>query len=175
MFEKRTDPRDVLLFPGRMPVSHRYTAGLAGERFFRALRDRGVFLATRCDACGVTYCPARAFCERCLAALEHEVEAGPGGSLESFTVVHVGLDGERLDPPGVIGLVRLDGADTLLVHRVEASPGGDLGESRDGNLGKSHGSWRAGLHIGMRVEALFENPARRRGHLDDVRFFKPVP
>jgi uncharacterized OB-fold protein len=171
MFEKRTDPREVLLFPGRMPVSHRYTAGLAGERFFRALKDRGVFLATRCSACSVTYCPARAFCERCLAALEDDVEAGPGGSLESFTVVHVGLDGERLDPPAVIGLVRLDGADTLLVHRVEASAGGNLVRSRDGNLG----SWRAGLHIGMRVQAVFEEPARRRGHLDDVRFFEPVP
>lgn len=168
MFEKRTDPREVLLVPGRMPVSHRYTAGLAGERFFRALKDRGVFLATRCGACSVTYCPARAFCERCLAALEGDVEAGPGGSLESFTVVHVGLDGERLDPPAVIGLVRLDGADTLLVHRVEASPYGNLGGSLDE-------SWRARLHIGMRVEAVFEEPARRRGHLDDVRFFKPVP
>jgi uncharacterized OB-fold protein len=164
MFEKRTDPREVLLFPGRMPVSHHYTAGLAGERVLRALTDRGVFLATRCDACGVTYCPARAFCERCLAALEDDVEAGPGGSLESFTVVHAGLDGERLDPPAVIGLVRLDGADTLLAHRLLAGPSGSPG-----------GNWSAGFHIGMRVEAVFEEPARRRGHLDDIRFFKPVP
>lgn len=163
MFERNTDPREVLLFPGKMPVSHRYTAGLAGERFFRGLKDRGVFLATRCDACGVTYCPARAFCERCLSALGNDVEAGPGGSLESFTIVHVGLDGRRLDPPEVIGLVRLDGADTLLVHRVDGNPHGNL-----------DGSWRAGLHIGMRVEAVLEEPSRRRGHLDDVRCFKPL-
>jgi hypothetical protein len=164
VFDKHTDPRQVLLFPGRMPVSHRYTAGLAGERFFRALKERGVFLATRCDACGVTYCPARAFCERCLSSLlDRELEAGPAGTLESFTVVHVGLDGERLDPPVTIGLVRLDGADTLLAHRLGGAAGEPLG-----------GSGRAGLHIGMRVEAVFEEPARRRAHLDDVRCFRPL-
>jgi uncharacterized protein len=154
MFERGSDPREVLLFPGSMPVSHRYTAGLAGERFFRALRDRAVFLATRCEACGVTYCPARAFCERCLAGLDNDVEVGPGGTLESFTVVHLGLDGERLDPPPLVGLIRLDAADSLLVHRLD-------------------GSVRADLRIGMRVEAVFEEPARRRGHLDDVRHFTP--
>ena len=164
MFEKHTDPREVLLFPGRMPVSHRYTAGLAGERFFRALKERGVFLATRCDTCGVTYCPARAFCERCLGPLpDQEVEAGPAGTLESFTVVHVGLDGERLDPPVTIGLVRLDGADTLLAHRI----GGAAGEALSA-------SGRAGLRIGMRVEAVFEELVRRRAHLDDVRCFRPL-
>jgi uncharacterized OB-fold protein len=154
MFEHTTDPREVLLLPGRMPVAHRYTAGLAGERFFRALRDRAVFLATRCDACGVVYCPARAFCERCLAALEEDLEVGPGGTLESFTVAHVGLDGRRLETPAVVGLVRLDGADTLVVHRLD--PGS-----------------RAALEIGMQVAAVFEDAGGRRGHLDDVRWFAP--
>jgi uncharacterized OB-fold protein len=164
VFEKHTDPRQVLLFPGRMPVSHRYTAGLAGERFFRALQERAVFLATRCDACGVTYCPTRAFCERCLGALDHELEAGPAGTLESFTVVHVGLDSERLDPPVVIGLVRLDGADTPLVHRLGGSGGEPLDQSG-----------RGALHIGMRVEAIFEDRPNRRAHLNDVRCFRPLP
>jgi uncharacterized OB-fold protein len=162
MFEKRTNPRDVLLVPGQMPVSHRYTAGLAGERFFRALRDRGVFLATWCATCGVVYCPARAFCERCLAALDREVEVGPGGTLESFTVVEVGLDGETLEDSVVVGLIRLDGSDTPLVHRIEAYAG-------------EGGSWRAALRIGMRVEAAFEDPGSRRGHLNDVRCFRPLP
>ena len=164
MFEKATDPRQVLLFPGRMPVSHRYTTGLAGERFFRALKERGVFLATRCDGCGVTYCPARAFCERCLGSiLDCEVEAGPAGTLESFTVCHAGLDGERIDPPVTVGLVRLDGADTLLVHRLGDGAGETLGATG-----------RDGLTIGMRVEAVFEEPAGRRAHLDDVRCFRPL-
>jgi uncharacterized protein len=164
MFEKHTDPRQVLLFPGRMPVSHRYTAGLAGERFFRALQEQAVFLATRCDRCGVTYCPARAFCERCLTSLDKYLEVGPAGTLESFTIVHIGLDTERLDPPSAVGLIRLDGADTLLVHRLGTPTGDPLA-----------GAGRAALHIGMRVQPLFEDPALRRPHLDAVRCFHPLP
>lgn len=154
MFEKVTDPRRVHRWPGSMPVSHRYTAGVAGERFFRALRERGVFLATRCAECGVTYCPARAFCERCLAALHDEIEVGPGGVLESFTVVYRGMDGEPLAEPAVLGLVRLDGADTCLVHRVAE---GD----------------EAALEIGQPVEAVLRPEAERTGGLGDILHFRP--
>ena len=40
MFDKPAHPDAVRLWPGSIPISHRYTAGLAGERFFRALVGR---------------------------------------------------------------------------------------------------------------------------------------
>ena len=67
--------------PGELSVSFRYTPGVGNTAFFEALRDRGVFLGSRCDACGVTYVPARIFCERCLAELEPSVECGPQGEI----------------------------------------------------------------------------------------------
>jgi len=60
--------------PGELSVSFRYTPGVGNTAFFEALRDRGVFLGSRCEACGVTYEPARIFCERCLAELEPSEE-----------------------------------------------------------------------------------------------------
>lgn len=155
MLEKLTDPEQVRLWHGEMPVSHRYTAGIAGERFFRALKERGVFLATRCEECGVTYCPARAFCERCLAPLEEYFEVGPAGTLESFTVVYLDLDERPLEEPQVVGLIKLEGADTFLVHRVA-------------------GDSRAGLEIGMSVEPVLRPKAARTGGLGDVDHFAPV-
>jgi hypothetical protein len=155
MFEKLTKPSEVRRWPGSIPVSHRYTAGLAGERFFRALRDKGVFLATRCESCGVTYCPASAFCPRCLSPLNDYFEVGPGGVLESFTVVYRDLDEKPLDEPVVVGLIRLDGADTVLVHRVDASD-------------------RAVLEIGLPVHPQFEAKASRSGSLNDVKHFSVV-
>lgn len=155
MFEKITNPAKVRLVSGRMPVSHRYTAGLAGEKFFRALRDRGVFLATRCEEDGVTYCPARAFCERCLRPLGGYFEVGPLGTLESFTVVYRGLDEETLEEPVVIGLIKLDGADTHLVHRI----GGDS---------------RAILEIGIPLEPVLKRKSLRSGALEDVEHFRPI-
>src|SRR2546423_789927 len=153
MFERPASPDAVRLWPGSIPVSHRYTAGLAGERFFRALAERGLFLATRCARCSVVYCPATAFCERCLGAIDEELEVGPSGKLESFTVVRIGFEGERLAAPVVVGLIRLDGADTCLVHRVRADPGE--------------------LSLGMDVEAGLTDPGARTGLLERVAHFSP--
>ncbi len=143
---------EVRTWPVGLPFSYRYTPGVAGNRFLEALRDRGEILGTRCAACAFTYVPARSYCERCLADLGGaEVEVGPGGVLASFTVCRVGPEGEPLPAPVVFGLVRLDGADALLLHRVLAPA----------------------CHTGMRVEAVLELPARRRGSILDIVGFRP--
>jgi uncharacterized OB-fold protein len=112
---------------GTMPVAFRYTPGVANARFLETLRDRGAFLGSRCDGCGVTVVPARLFCERCFEETTTEVECGPGGTLESWTVGHVGIDGEPLDTPVTLGLVRIDGADSVLVHRLLDVPAPEIG------------------------------------------------
>ena len=103
---------------GELPVAFHYTPGLGNTAFFEALRDRGVLLGSRCEACDYTYLPARVFCERCFAELAADTECGPGGVLESFTVCHVDIDGEPLEEPVALGLIKLDGASTVLMHRL---------------------------------------------------------
>ena len=105
---------------GGLPVAFRYTPGVGNTAFLEALRDREVFLGSRCADCGVTYLPARIFCERCLAGLTPDTECGPEGTLESWTVAHHDVDGKTLDAPVTYALVRLDGADTVLLHRLLA-------------------------------------------------------
>lgn len=142
---------EVRTFPGELPFAYRYTPGVAGARFLEALCDRGVLLGSRCAACAYTYVPARLFCERCLADLSGaEVEVGPGGTLEAFTVCRVAGDGSPLDVPAVFGLVRPDGADAMLLHRVLAP------EPR----------------VGMRVEVVLEPRERRGGRILDVVGFR---
>ena len=153
MLEKITDPREVVLKEGRVPIRHRYTPGVAGEAFFRTLKERGAFLASRCDSCSITYCPARLFCERCFDELNADVEAGPGGVLESFTVGHVGLEGEPLEEPMLVGLVRLDGADTVLMHFLV-----DAEEAE----------------IGARVDAVLKPKSKRTGSILDIEGFRPA-
>jgi uncharacterized OB-fold protein len=129
--------------PGELSVSFRYTPGVGNLAFFEALRERGVFLGSRCDHCAVTYVPARIFCERCLAELEPAIECGPEGEIVSWTLVRVDVDDQPRDRPVTYGLVRLDGADTVLLHRlldVDGEPTiGDrvravLASDRDGSM-----------------------------------------
>ena len=55
---------------------------------------------SRCDACGVTYLPARIFCERCFAALGPGVECGPGGGLTAVCLTSEEANPEcKLDQP----------------------------------------------------------------------------
>ena len=138
--------------PGELSVSFRYTPGVGNTAFFEALRDRGVFVGSRCDECAVTYLPARIFCERCLAELEPSVECGPEGELLSWTIARVDVDDRPVEPPVVYGLVRLDGADTALLHRL-------LGADRD-------------PEIGMRVRAVLA--ADREGSILDIEGFEPA-
>jgi hypothetical protein len=153
MLERIARPDEIRRWEGDLPVRHRYTPGVAGEAFFAALRDRGVVLGSRCEACSYTYVPARLFCERCFTELEADTEVGPGGTLVSFTIAFRGLEGESLEEPVVFGLVRLDGADAVLLHRVL-----DPGEEP--------------LEIGERVEVVFV--PERDGTILDIEGFRPV-
>ena len=147
---------DAHVMRGSLPTHYRYTTGVAGQKFLATLRDEGRLLGAHCDRCRYTYIPARAYCERCLAALPESawVEVGPGGTLLSFTVVHVDLEGKSLDAPRTLGLVRLDGADGTLVHDldefVEQIP-----------------------RVGMEVMAVLKPKAERTGSILDIRHFRP--
>ena len=136
--------------PGDLPVRFRYTPGVGGTAFFEALRDRGVLLGSRCVSCSLVYLPARLFCERCFAELVADTECGPGGTVESFTVAHAGIDEEPLAQRVTWATVKLDGADTVMVHRLLDTPSPE---------------------IGMRVRAVVRE--RRTASIDDLEGFAP--
>jgi uncharacterized OB-fold protein len=145
------DPGAVRRWEGGLPVAHRYTPGVAGKAFFSALRDRGAIVGSRCEECAYTYVPARLFCERCFAELNADVEVGPAGELRSFTIAFVDVDERPVETPVTYGLVRLDGADAVLLHRVI-----------------DHGN--EPLEIGARVEVVLEE--HRSGSILDIRGFR---
>jgi uncharacterized OB-fold protein len=146
---------DIRSWQGEIPIQSRYTYGVAGERFFREIMDNARFLGTYCPSCQYTYVPPTMFCERCFGRLEDWVEVGSEGMVESFTVLHVTLDGTPLDEPDILALIQLDGADSVLVHRL-----GDVSLDE--------------LRIGMRVKAVFEPRRKRKGSILDIRHFAPV-
>jgi uncharacterized OB-fold protein len=134
-----------------------YTVGMAGERFFRALKDEGHILGTRCTNCEVLYVPGRLYCERCFAHLDDEAwfDAGTQGSVHTFTVMHIALDGTPLERPRILAFIEFGGTDGGLVH--------NLGEVDPDEV-----------FIGMPVEAVFKPLQERTGSINDVRHFRPV-
>ena len=137
---------------GNLPVTSRYTYGIAGEKFFRTLKDEGKIMGTVCNNCGRTYVPATAFCERCLSELTEWVDVGLVGELHTFTLVFVDYDGNPLDEPERVGFIKF--GDGGIVHKLEAEP--DT------------------LEIGIKMEAVLKPKNKRTGSILDIEHFKPV-
>lgn len=155
ILEKVDRLADARAWHGDIPVSSLYTAGLAGERFLRAIKDEGRLLATHCEECDFTYLPPALYCERCFSELSDWVEVGPEGNVQSFTVMSVGPDGAALERPIVVALVQPDGADGGLIHYL-----GDVSPDD--------------VEIGMRVAPVFKPAGERQGSILDITHFKPV-
>jgi uncharacterized OB-fold protein len=147
------DPNAPVAWHGELPITNRYTYGLAGEKFFRTLKDESRILGTHCPDCEITYVPASIFCERCLAKLDAWVDVGTSGEVVTFTFLQVNLDGSPRENPEIIAFVRL--GDGGLIHRLsEINPDE--------------------VEIGMMVQAVFKPASERIGSILDIDYFKPI-
>ena len=151
LLEKDPNAPDAWL--GEMPVTSRYTAGLAGEKFLRAIKDEGKILGSHCDQCGITYVPVRQFCERCMDELEETVDVGTEGEVHTFTLLFEDVDGTPREEPEIVAFISL--GDGGLVHRLDEVHLDDL-------------------DIGMPVEAVFKPKGEREGSVLDIKYFRPV-
>jgi len=140
---------------GEIPLQSRYTMGLAGERFFRAIKDEAKLMATYCPNCDYTYLPPRLYCERCFSELEEWVDVPNRGTVYAYTIVHQDLDENPLETPQIVALIEMEGCDGLFVHHLGALDPDDV-------------------CIGMLVQAVFKDADKRTGELTDIEYFRPV-
>jgi uncharacterized OB-fold protein len=147
------DPQAPIAWLGDLPVTSRYTAGIAGEKFFRAIKDEGKILGTTCENCGITYVPGRTFCERCMAELDDWQDVGTTGEIYTFTLLYENLDGSHREEPLIVAFIRM--ADGGLIHQL-----GEV-ELED-------------INFDMPVEAVFKPKAEREGSILDIQYFRPL-
>ena len=123
------------------PTLSQFLAGLAGRQILGA---RG--------ADGRVYAPPFEFDPVTFAPPGELVPVGPAGTVLTWTWMDRPLAGQPLDRPFGWALIRLDGADTGLLHAVDAGSA-------------------AAMHTGMRVRARWaEQPA---GDIRDIVCFEP--
>ncbi len=147
------NPDAPVSWQGDLPVTNRYTYGLAGEKFFRFIKDEGRIMGTHCSRCNITYVPATVFCERCLGKLEEWIDVGTSGEIVTFTFLYVDLEGKRLEKPEMIAFIRF--GDGGIIHH--------LGEVEPDQV-----------EVGMLVQAVFKPKSKRTGSILDIRYFKPL-
>jgi len=153
--DKISDPKEVKHWPGHMETDYVYTHGVAGEKFFSEFKKNGRITGTKCNRCDIVYVPPRMYCERCFEKLEEWIDVGKKGTVHTYTIAYIDMDGCKLKEPTIYAFVKIDGADGGLVHRLcEVNP--------------------EEVKIGMRVEAVFKPKQQREGSINDISYFKPL-
>ncbi|MBG0828152.1 OB-fold domain-containing protein [Planomonospora sp. ID67723] len=137
----------VLEFPG----GYTRTTGPVIGRFLTELRDGRIVGVRTAD--GRTLVPPLEYDPETGEAVTGEfAEVGPAGTVESWSWVGEPRRAHPLDRPFAWALIRLDGADTSLLHAVDA------GDAR---------AMRPGLRVRPRWKT------ERTGHITDIESFVP--
>ena len=153
MWQKIDSTEQARSLHGEIPVHHRYTVGLAGERFFRAMRDESILLASRCPACGQAFLPPKIYCEECFEGTTEWLPVEGPGYVVTFTILHLSLDELPLDEPQVVGLIAWEGIRGGLLHRIGGAEPGTITS-------------------GMAVAPVWSDSPS--GSMEDIVYFRPV-
>ena len=145
------DENGVLSAPHVLEYPYRRSVGPVLGRFFTELRD-GRIVGVATQAGRVLAPPTEYDPETGAAVTDRFVPIGPGGVVTTWSWCPRPREKQPLDRPFAWALIRLDGADTALLHAVDA---GDPSRMRSG----------------MRVVPRWR--AERSGHIRDIECFQP--
>lgn len=142
---------EILTAPVIIEYPFTRTTGPVIGAFFTALRE-GFIVGIR-GADGRVLVPPFEYDPITSADLTEIVEVGTSGEVLTWAWIAEPLDGQPLDRPFGWALIRLDGADTGLLHAVDT--GGDPSK----------------MATGMRVRVQWAD--ERVGHINDIACFVP--
>ena len=157
MGEKKEE--EYLIISGKWEISYSHSAGKFATRFFKELKENRSIMGVKCPKCKRVLLPPRAFCERCFVPLEDWVEVGDEGSIVTFTICYEKFTGLP-DPPYAVLEIRLDGADTDILH---LAGGVDLSDPEKAV---------ETIKVGARVKAKWRE--ERTGSILDIEYFEPL-
>jgi uncharacterized protein len=135
-----------------MEIAFDYTRSLGPVlgQFMTALREQRILGARGADS--RVHAPPFEYDPVTSRPPSELVEVGPAGSVVSWTWQPSPLNGQPLERPFAWALIRLDGADTAMLHAVDAGSA-------------------AAMRTGMRVQARWA--ADRVGSIRDIACFEP--
>jgi uncharacterized OB-fold protein len=148
------DTTDCFVVDGKLALPYTYFAGRVGSKFLTTIRDEKKIMGIKCNKCNKVFVPPRQICDVCMEDIrDNWVDVQNTGEVTNFTVVR--YDDKHLPKkaPYVLAMIKLEGADTSMVHVVE---GIDVDKAK----------------IGMKVQAVFAKETTNT--LMDIDHFAPA-
>lgn len=150
MSDVETPASEVLSAPHVLEYPYRRSVGPIIGRFLAGLRERRIEGVRTVD--GKVLVPPTEYDPNTSEPLDEFVEVGQSGAVITWAWVYAPRKNHPLDRPFAWALIRLDGADTGLLHAVDA---GD--------------EWK--MATGMRVRVRWRD--ERVGEIQDIACFEP--
>lgn len=148
------DTSDCFTVDGKLALPYTYFAGRVGSKFLTTIRDEKKIMGIKCNKCNKVFVPPRQTCDVCMEDIrDNWVDVQNTGEVTNFTVIR--YDDKHLPKkaPYVLAMIKLEGADTSMVHVVE---GIDVDKAK----------------IGMKVQAVFAEETTST--LMDIDHFAPA-
>lgn len=146
-----SDSESSLVTTQRLAYTYKRSLGPVLSQFFTALRERRILGVRRPD--GSVMVPPREYDPDSGEAISEMVEVSDSGVVKSWAWVHAPRPAQPLQRPFAYALIQLDGADTPLLHVVDAGA-------------------EEQMQTGMRVRARWAEP--RGGGIGDIAAFEPA-
>ncbi len=142
-------------------IPYLHSAGKHATKFFQEIKDNKRIMGSRCPRCKKVLIPPRSFCERCFVPTAGWVEVSDKGKIEAVSINYMEYEGLP-KPPYAIAFIRLDGADSCLMHFVGGVDLKNVEKAKDR------------VKIGTEVKAVWKDKGKREGRMTDIHYFKPV-
>jgi len=142
---------------GDMQADYLYPSGIAGDKFFKHLKEKDSFLATKCHKCKKVLFPPRLYCEDCFEEIPEEnwMEVPASGVIKLFTLATINAHGKKMEQPKVIALINITNTD-----------GAILGILNVKEFDKDY--------VGAKVKAILRTKDKREGTLKDILYFELI-
>ena len=135
-------------------IRYNYSIGAGSSAFMRAIR-KGRILGVRCPDTGKVYVPPRLTSVETASPMTELIELPDRGVVYTYCIVNIKFYDQVLEIPYAYAYIVLDGADSAIMHLIQEC---SVEEMRPG----------------MRVQAVWKDPAEWTESLENIRYFKPT-
>ncbi|MDG2412096.1 MAG: Zn-ribbon domain-containing OB-fold protein [Halioglobus sp.] len=136
-------------------LKYNFTAGAAPARFLSQLKEGKLTGQSRSDPGAPVYVPPRGSCPATGQPTDTEVEVADKATVQSFTIVHIPIPGNPIEPPFVVANLVADGANISFIHLMSECDNEQV-------------------HIGQRVQAVWRPEEEWDYSMDNIKYFKPI-
>lgn len=149
-----TDKDFVEVMESPVVLSYNFSAGFATAKFLRHAK-KGKLVGQRSSVTGKVTIPPRGADPETGTPTTEEVELAQTGTVISFTVVHLPIPNNPIQPPYIIANILLDGADQTFIHLVSECD-------------------NDAVEMGTRLQAVWKDESEWEYSAENIKYFRPI-